>query len=270
MKKLLSQFATLALVAVVAAGMAVLPAYAAPGGNKGDGSKSSPAAAKAVMGTNYRGVTFTEFKEPSTLPSTESCSDTGFDEPNALCTEWYALFDEPEAIKTSSQGAIEAVVSLECSIWTTSQSIAQIAGTGSGGARAGVEVRVKIDGQLMHPGEVVYCDRLQWIQLTVPGLFDSLGGAVTSTDPFVLDFFQRTKSAHGFHFYLPTPATDIHSVLVEVRGIVQCSKDGMKDTCENAGVDDAKFFGETIDAGTRAAIGKSTLVVEEHSNWSTR
>ena len=252
--------------AVLAVAVAATPAYAAPGGNKGgdDGSKTSPAAAKAVMGTNYAGVTFTEY-DPTVL-----CDNTGFEAPNMLCTEWYPLFDEPEALKTSSQGAIEAVVSLECSIWTTSQAVADIADSGSGGARAGVEVRVMLDGQYMHPGTVVYCDRLQWIQLTVPGLFDPLGGAITSTEPFVLDFFQRTKSAHGFHFYLPTPATDLHSVLVEVRGIVQCSKDGVASTCEKAGVDTAKFFGETIDAGTRAAIGKSTLVVEEHSNWSTR
>ena len=123
----------------------------------------------------------------------------------------------------------------------------------------------------MHPGTVVYCDRLQWIQLTIPGLFDSSGGEVTSNDPFVLDLFQRAKSAHGFHYYLPTPPTDLHDVLVEVRGIVQCQKDGDPTaTCADAGIDTVKFFGETIDAGTRAAIGKSTLVVEEHSNWSTR
>ncbi len=50
-------------------------------------------------------------------------------------------------------------------------------------------------------------------------------------------------------------------------GIVQCSKDGLADTCANAGVDTVKFFGEDIDAGTLAVIGKSTVVIEEHQNW---
>ena len=152
-----------------------------------------------------------------------------------------------------------------------------IGATGSGGSRAGIEVRVYVDRVLMQPENIVYCDRLQYIELTVPVLTDSFGGLVTSTDPFIVGLFQRTKNAHAFHFYLPNDATptSLHTIEVEVRGIVQCFKDGLTVNCTDSGIDIPKFIGteETgvtgndIPGGTKAVIGRSTLIVEEHQNW---
>ena len=244
------------LVAFVA--LAVTPALFAQKGSKNNASN------KAIFGTNLIGVTFEKFD------ATENCGDTGFDQPNdKLCTPWMTLFDVPEAIKTSTQGGVEAVVSMECSLWTDSQAAAMIGTSGSGGSRAGIEVKVSVDGVYMYPGKIVYCDRLQYTKLTIPALFAGVT-PVTSVDPFVLTLFQRTKNAHAFHFYLPTPATELHSFLVEARGIVQCFKDGYDVACSESDIDIPKFIdGEgTIDGGTKAVIGKSTLVVEEHNNWA--
>ena len=252
MKKTILCLAAAALVAVAFTGAAFA---AKPGGG-------NAASSKAVFSNNPNGVTFLPFVPPD-FPGTEACGmDSGFDPPNNLCTPWMKLFDLPEAIKTSHTGALEAVVSLECSLWTNTEVQVIIGGTQSSGARAGVQVRVSVDGVLMEPGRIVYCDRLQFIRLTVPLLF--VGAApVTSNSPFVLRLFQRTKAAHAYHWYLPTPATDIHSIVVEVRGIVRCFKDGGSVTCEEASIDiDAMIFG-----GTKAAIGKSTVVIEEHQNW---
>ena len=204
------------------------------------------------------------------------CGSTEFDQPNdKLCTAWHTLFDVPDAIKTSTQGAVEAVVSAECSLWTDSEAAAMIGGSGSGGSRAGIEIRVTVDGQEMTPGQIVYCDRLQYIKLTIPELFavpppPAAPIPVVSVDPFDLRLFQRTKNAAAYHFYLPTPSTELHSFLVEARGIVQCFKDGLNVECTESSIDIPKFIGEDggpLDGGTKAAIGKSTLVVEEHNNW---
>ena len=106
--------------------------------------------------------------------------------------------------------------------------------------------------------------------MTIPELLAGIV-PVTSVDPFVVRLFQRTKNAHTYHFYLATPDTELHDVLVEARGIVQCFKDGTSTECSNAGIDIPKFIdGENpdrLDGGTKAAIGKATLVIEEHQNW---
>ena len=277
MKKLAILMATVAMGALVAT-----PAYA---GKPGGGNAAS---SKAVFSRDIGGVTFMPFTLPTdidgnVLPLTDpatDCAPTGFDQPNdRLCTPWDTLYLLTDAIKTSTNGALEAVLSMECSLWTDSEAVANIGTTGSGGSRAGVEVRVFVDDVLMQPGPIVYCDRLQYIELTIPLLFVECAlppcPAVSSNDPFVVGLFQRTKNAHAYHFYLPNEATptSLHTIEVEVRGIVQCFKDGAVANCSDSGIDIPKFIGSppaepgTIDGGTQAVIGKSTLVVEEHQNW---
>ena len=239
-----------------------------PGGGGGGGNNASN---KAIFASNINsdgtvaGVTFTKFD------ATLDCGTTGFDVPNdKLCTPWVMLYDVPDAIKTSTQGAVEAVLSMEGMLWTDTEASAMIGATGSGGSRAGIEVRITVDGNEMVPGQVVYADRLQYLSLTIPELMAGIT-PVTSEDPFVVGLFQRTKNAHAYHFYLPTPATELHSFVVEARGIVQCFKDGAPNECSDSGIDIPKFINgndETIDGGTKAAIGKTTLVVEEHNNWA--
>ena len=130
-------------------------------------------------------------------------------------------------------------------------------------------LRVKVNGEEAHPGNVVFCDRLQYLSLTIPEMFAGIT-PVTSTDPFVVGLFQRTKNAHSFNYYLATGATEV-AVLVEARGIVQCFKDGGPSDCKDSGIDIPKFIegdSGTIDGGTKAVIGKSTFVIEEQQNWN--
>ena len=251
----------LSLLVVVAAigALVATPAYAPPN-NKGGGG--SAASSKAVFSKNVAGVTILDFLHPTLDPATENCSTdgpTGFDPPNAVCTVWHDLFILTDALKTSSVGALEAVLSMECALWTNTEVTAPVAGgIKTSGARAGIEVRVTIDSGVMEPGIVVYCDRLQYIEFTPPS------GAGTTTGSFVFRLFQRTKNSHAYHFYKPMENVELHDILVEVRGIVRCFKDGAFVACEEGLVDN---IAGTIFGGTKAVIGKSTLVVEEHQNW---
>ncbi len=275
MKKAILCFAA----AVFAVAVAAAPAYAAPKNGGGDGGGGSPASNKAYFGINTTGVTFQDFDPTVDCGADNPYLDTSFLEPNQLCSKWMDIYDVPYALKTSTNGGVGVYVSLECALWTTSQASAMIGTSGSGGSRAGIEIRVLVNEAVAHPGNVVYCDRLQWIQLTIPEMTATVSfmsptgtvtasGPVTSTEPFVLDMFQRTKSAHAFNFYHATGAAEV-GVTVQARGIVQCSKDGMPAPCKEAGLDEVKFFGEDITAGTRAAIGKASFVIEEHNNWDS-
>ncbi len=99
--------------------------------------------------------------------------------------------------------------------------------------------------------------------------------SVYSDDPFIVGLFQRTKNAHSFNFYQATGASEV-GVMVQARGIVQCFKDGFSADCKDSGIDIPKFVGadgtivdNQIDGGTKAVIGKSSFVIEEHNNWNS-
>ena len=229
-------------------------------------SAQNPASNKAFFAAGTSTVTL------AALGS--SCAGSGFDPPiaGAACTPWVPIFDLTNVLKTSSVGAIEAAVSLECSLWTYNT----VTATSGGGkqtssSRAGVEVRVLVDGTTAAasatPGNVVFCDRVQATGLrvdttcscTVPGL----PCACTVSDTITLDLFQRTKSANSFHYYEGDLTPALHDVRVEARGIVQCYGNGAPTACP-AGTLDAY-----TDAKTAVAIGKRTVVLEEHNNFGS-
>ena len=85
----------------------------------------------------------------------------------------------------------------------------------------------------------------------------------TLDDCFIFNLFQRTKAAHAFHFYKGPLNPDLLDIRVRAKGIVHCFKDGGLADCEN--VFSVVDFSEK--AGAKIAIGKATLVVEEHNNW---
>ncbi len=203
-----------------------------------------------------------------------SCAGSGFDPPTpgGACTPWVPIFNLNDVIKTSSVGAIEAAVSLECALWTYNT----VTATSGGGkqtssARAGVEVRVLIDGTTAAaaatPGNVVFCDRVQATGLrvdtvcvcTVPGL----PCACTVTDTITLELFQRTKNANSFHYFKGPLDAILHDVRVEARGIVQCYANGAPAACPSGTLD------AYTDAKTAVAIGKRTVVLEEHNNFGS-
>src|SRR5262245_37208332 len=69
-------------------------------------------------------------------------------------------------IKTSGVGDLLIGVSLECALWTaTSNRATKGADLTTSSSRAAVNVTVVVDGVQATPGQVVYCDRLQQVNL---------------------------------------------------------------------------------------------------------
>jgi hypothetical protein len=190
------------------------------------------------------------------------------------------ILSAPGALKTSTNGAVSASLSLECAIWTYTQNVVttvydpatrKSSGSSLVTAHAGVEVWVEIDGQMAEPGKVVYCDRLQAVGLSIVNQCDLLNsdGTVsttnycTVTDTVTLDLFQATKNANSFNFYLGPLGTSIHNVVAKAQGFIECSKDGANVPCP------ATILNSFANAHTAAAIGKRTVIVEEQQNWGS-
>jgi hypothetical protein len=149
------------------------------------------------------------------------------------------------AIKTSGVGDFVIGVSMECALWTATSNRASKGGElTTSVSRAAVNVTVFVDGIEATPGQVVYCDRLQQVNLQ----FQS--ATVEVTDAIVLEIFQKTKNAQHFNFYSLNPGNGVHHVDVRADSIVE-TREGSPDV---------------VVANTRAVVGKRTLVIEEYNN----
>ena len=113
-------------------------------------------------------------------------------------------------LKTSNVGSILAGVSMECVLWTyTSTTGTTGGGKNSTSARAAVVVNVSVDGNPAIPGQVVYCDRLQAVGVTlVTGV---------TTDQLTIELFQATKNANHFNFFAGPLNATLHEVIVTAR-----------------------------------------------------
>jgi hypothetical protein len=176
------------------------------------------------------------------------------------------LFDIPAALKTSNNGAVTATLSMECALWTYNVVEAfNTSGKNSSSSRAMIKAWVEIDGNKATPEDVVYCDRLQAVGLVVN--LDCTAGDTTCdvTGSITLDMFQATKNANAFTFFTGPLGSTTHSVVVKAQGAVECKNNsGGLIPCPSgvlAGIEDA---------GTKAVIGKATLVVEEQQNWGAQ
>lgn len=222
----------------------------------------NPASNKAFFASDSDGVDLGMFDQ--------ACTDAVFDDvlPGSLCSAWNTVFWLPEAFKTSNNGAGEAAVSLECAIWTYN-TVTATSGGGkkSSSARAGIEVQLLIDGEPATPGTVIFCDRLQAVGLQVESVCSCTVPDTTCSctveDTITLELFQRTKNAHSFHFFEGPLGATLHDVHVRARGIVACTRDGAVVECSKGTLD------AFTDAQTTAAIGKATLVLDEHNNWGS-
>ncbi|HEY4482545.1 MAG: hypothetical protein A2027_02065 [Thermodesulfovibrio sp. RBG_19FT_COMBO_41_18] len=152
-------------------------------------------------------------------------------------------------IKTSQVGDLLIGVSMECSLWTaTSNTATKGGGKTTSSSRAAVNVTVYVDGHAVEnqaePGQVVYCDREQTVNLT----FSS--ETVLITDAITLEIFLKTKNANHFNFYYNDLGSGVHTVEVYVDSMVEFSPDSP----------------QVVVDGTRAAIGKRSLIIEEYNN----
>ena len=151
-------------------------------------------------------------------------------------------------IKTSDVSDLLIGVSLECALWTmTSNTATKGGGKSESSSRAAVNITVYVDGNAVEneavPGQVVYCDRKQTVNLT----FASDTEVVT--DQIILDIFLETKNANHFNFYKQDVQNGVHTIEVYADSIAE--KDGQP---------------VVMDPNIRAAIGKRTLVIEEYNN----
>ena len=156
-------------------------------------------------------------------------------------------------LKTSNVGSILAGVSMECVLWTyTSTTATSGGGKNSSSARATVKVTVKVDGNAMEPGEVVYCDRLQAVGVTLnTGL---------ATDNITVELFQYTKNANHFNFYAGPLSATLHTVEVWAEGAVDCRDNtGATITCPTNTL-------ANYQTGTKVGIGKASMILQEENN----
>ncbi len=146
-------------------------------------------------------------------------------------------------MKTSSVGDLLVGFSMECALWTaTSNTATKGGGKTSSTARAAVNVTVTVDGVEAEPGQVVYCDREQTVTLQ----FSS--DTVLVTDAITLELFLKTKNANHFNFYQKNVGSGVHRVDVFVSSFVDADPTS------------------PVATGTRAAVGKRSLVIEEYNN----
>lgn len=146
-------------------------------------------------------------------------------------------------IKTSTVGDLLIGFSMECALWTSTSTTATKGGVKTTStARAAVNVTAYVDGIEAEPGQVVYCDRQQTVSLT----FSSQ--TVLVTDAITLDLFLKTKNANHFNFYQKNVGAGVHYVEIKVDSLVSSDPNA------------------PADPGTRAVVGKRTLLIEEYNN----
>jgi len=191
----------------------------------------SPSSAQAYYGSTQNGVTVADMFVPTLLFSGQ--------------------------LKTSNVGSILAGVSMECILWTNTITTATSGGgKNSSSARATVKVTVNVDGQPMQPGQVVYCDRLQAVGVTL-----STGVA---TDSVTIELFQATKNANHFNFYAGPLNATLHTVEVWAEGSVDCrDNNGNVIPCPSGTL--AGFS-----TSTKVGIGKASLVIQEENNTNLK
>ena len=172
------------------------------------------------------------------------------------------LISVPAAVKTSSGGALSATLSMESLLSTYNLTTAIVnGGKSSSSSRAGIKAWVEVDGVAMEPGMVVFNDRLQATGLTVNLTCSVPGTTCTVNGDITLELFQATKSANAFTFFLGPLSPIIHKVEVKAQAVIECRNNGTVVACPSSTLDGY------ANASTQAAIGKSTLMIEEQQNW---
>jgi len=191
----------------------------------------SASSAQAYFGSTQNGVTITNMFAPTKLFTGQ--------------------------LKTSNVGSILAGVSMECALWTyTSTTATSGGGKNSSSARATIKVTVNVDGNPMTPGQVVYCDRLQAVGVTLNTGF--------ATDNITIELFQATKNANHFNFYAGPLGATLHTVDVWAEGSVDCrDNSGAVITCPSGTL--AGFTANTL-----VGIGKASLVLQEENNTNLK
>ncbi len=113
--------------------------------------------------------------------------------------EWVPLLCNN--IKTPKDKDLFITASLEAGLYTRTRTIGSI---DESEARANVEVRIKLDGEEVDPGEVIFANRIQTL---IPGL----------TDAETMEFVEHTVCANSFQWVAVDVGEGVHTICVEAR-----------------------------------------------------
>lgn len=145
------------------------------------------------------------------------------------------------------------IVAIECGLFADTLVKSSVGKTDTSVAEVKVNLRVRVDGKLTEPGEVIYCSRKQELIAKFGGILesckDSNGDGTISQDECEfsdeeLRLIQTTMAANSFNFLLGDLSSGVHSVVVEAKISSGISA--------QAGSADAK-----------ASLGKGSLLVNQ-------
>lgn len=130
------------------------------------------------------------------------------------------------ALKTANQKDLFIDVSLQSSLYTKTTVKSRDMTKDTSSSRAGVKVRVLVDGNEALPGEIVFNDRYQELSATLQGqvdLVDSDGdgyiepGDLVVVAPEEVELLLSTISANGFNFVVPDLTSGVHQITVQAQ-----------------------------------------------------
>src|SRR5262245_33278414 len=149
----------------------------------------------------------------------------GPNETNATNSGWQVILENN--IKTPNQKDLIIGVSAEVGLLTDTLVKSKNGVADTSMASAGVEVRVKIDGEVTLPGTVVFGRRTQTLTATFQGIIDgclilntNTGGIILDTNCVVAEELQlilETMNANHFNFIAADLVSGVHVVTVEAR-----------------------------------------------------
>lgn len=166
-------------------------------------------------------------------------------------SEWETLLST--TIKTSMQKDLIIDASLESGLYTKTIAKSKDMTSDTSFSRAGIEVRVLIDGKPAYPDDVIFARRSQELSATLQGqlaLIDTNDDGIvgfdelTSIAPEEIGLVLDTLNANSFNFVLDNVGTGVHKIELQAR------------------ID----LGTNVQAGSaeaRVLVGKGSMTVEE-------
>jgi hypothetical protein len=128
-------------------------------------------------------------------------------------------------LKTSNR-ALFIDMALECGLLTKTVVRSQRGRKDTSTAQASVRARVLVDGQVIAPGEVVYCQRTQELSATLSGILESCtdadgdGTILASECEFTdeeISLLLGTMNANAFNFVSDVLSSGVHSIEVQAK-----------------------------------------------------
>ncbi|MEY4064752.1 MAG: hypothetical protein RIR26_960 [Pseudomonadota bacterium] len=153
-------------------------------------------------------------------------------------------------IKTSNR-SLFVDLSLECGLLTTTVVKSQKGIKDTSSASASVLARVLVDGKVISPGEITFCQRTQELSAQLSGILDQCtdsngDGVIMSSECTFSDeeisLLLSTMNANSFNFVSDKLASGVHKVEVQARIFTSTSS-------------------QTGSAEARGLIGKGSMVV---------